>query len=69
MYVLGRGTLVLTIDTIPTNCILQYYSDNVNNSLQHVEFVISIIYNLIWSCWYPDGVDCKGKLMRYHRTH
>jgi len=28
-----------------------------NNSHQNVEFVISIITNLILSCWYDDGFD------------
>jgi len=50
-------TLVLTIYTIHTNCTLQYYLHHVNNSHQQVEFVISIIYNIILSCWYPDDVD------------
>ena len=36
---------------------LQYYLHHINNSHQQVEFVIYIIYNIILSCWYPDGVD------------
>jgi len=48
---------------------LQYYLHHVNNSHQKVEFAISIISNLVLSCWYDDGVDWKRKLMKNHRTH
>jgi len=60
IYVWGRRTLVLTINTIPTKCTLQYYLHHVNNSHLHVEFVISIISNLNLHCSYHDGVDWKG---------
>ena len=59
-YIPEKWALILAINTIPTKCALQYYLLHVNNSQQHVEFVISIISNLNLNCLYHDGVDWKG---------
>jgi hypothetical protein len=47
---------MLTVNAMPAKGALECYLLHVNNSHQHVEFVISVISNVILSCWFHDGV-------------